>query len=401
MLARTDKLGAMSSIGDLRYGKPTRGQAEAFVVMTGQAFAFDPAQWLSSLGDHGWENMRTLTDDQGVAGGLVIHATGQWFGGRRLASHAISAVVAAPQFRRRRVGHTLTLHGLREARAAKVPLSVLFASTPNFYRGLGYEPAGDQMFFRAPTHDLPTSTEGARYVPFNADEQSKAHELYQRFASERSGLLDRNEHFWRSHFLPYDGSKRYAYLLDFSGALEGYVSLQHARPQNTLVVQDVIALTTRAAGAALALMSHQKSVAEWVVFPDGPQGGLRKLIPNNRARPEPSCHEWLLRLTDVRAALELRGYPPIDAVLHLDVADPAMPENAGRYVLTLSQGEPRVTLGGEGRIQLDVRALAAVFSGFCHPREMQAAGLLSAEPRDADLLGAVFAGPRPFLLDTF
>ena len=369
--------------------------------MAGQAFTFDPAQWLGSLGDHGWDNMRTLTDEHDVAGGLVIHATGQWFGGRRLASHAISAVVAAPQFRRQKIGHTLMLAGLREARISNVPLSVLFASAPNFYRGLGYEPAGDQMFFRAPSHDLPTSTEGARYVPFNPDEQSAARELYQRFAGERSGLLDRNDHFWRSHFLPYDGSKRYAYRIEFSGAPEGYVSLQHARPQSTLIVQDVIARTPRAARAALALMSHHKSVADWVVFPDGPQGPLHKLIPNNRARPEPSCQQWLLRLTDVRAALEQRGYPALDAVFHLDVADEAMPENAGRCVLELRGGKPRVTSGGEGRIQLDVRALAAVFSGFCHPREMQAAGLLTATLADADLLGAVFAGPRPFLLDAF
>ncbi len=238
-------------------------------------------------------------------------------------------------------------------------------------------------------------------MPFNPDEQSAARELYQRFAGERSGLLDRNDHFWRSHFLPYDGSKRYAYRIEFSGAPEGYVSLQHARPQSTLIVQDVIARTPRAARAALALMSHHKSVADWVVFPDGPQGPLHKLIPNNRARPEPSCQQWLLRLTDVRAALEQRGYPALDAVFHLDVADEAMPENAGRCVLELRGGKPRVTSGGEGRIQLDVRALAAVFSGFCHPREMQAAGLLTATLADADLLGAVFAGPRPFLLDAF
>jgi hypothetical protein len=42
-----------------------------------------------------------------------------------------------------------------------------------------------------------------------------------------------------------------------------------------------------------------------------------------------------------------------------------------------------------------------VFSGFSHPSEMQAAGLLDAEPADVALLGAVFAGPSPFILDTF
>ncbi len=389
------------SAAPLRYGKPTRAQAEQLVNMAGQAFAFDPTQWLGSLTDDGFDNMRTLTDEQGVAGGLVIHAVGQWFGGQRLASHALTALVAAAHVRRQKVGRTLTLQVLRETREAKVPLCVLFASTPTFYRQLGFEPAGAAQFWRTPTHHLPSDTAGAQFVPFTPDAQGPVHELYRRFASERSGLLDRSPHFWRMQLQPYDGSKRYAYRIDFAGVPEGYVCFQHARPQNTLIVQDAIATTPRAAQAALALMSHHKAVAEWVVFPDGPQGPLRKLISGNQARPEPTNQEWLLRLTDVATALEQRGYPPLSVELQLDVADESMPENGGRYVLRFDAGKPQVTRGGEGRIRLDVRALAAIFTSFSHPSELLAAGLLSAEPDDLLRLGAAFAGPGPFILDAF
>lgn len=390
-----------SSDVPLRYGKPTRAQAEVLVNMAGQAFAFDPTQWLGSLGDDGFDNMRTLSDEQGVAAGLVIHAVGQWFGGHRLASHAITALVAAAHARRRKLGRTLTLHTLREAREAQVPLCVLFASTPTFYRQLGFEPAGAAQTWRVATHHLPTDTAGAQFVPFTHEEQQPVHAVYRRFASERSGLLDRSPHFWRMQLLPYDGSRRYAYRIDFAGSPEGYVCFQHARPQNTLVVQEAIATTPRAAQAALALMSHHKSVAEFVVFPDGPQGPLRKLITGNQARLEPTNQEWLLRITDVAAALEQRGYPPLTAELELDVADESMPENAGRYLLRLDAGKPHVARGGEGRIRLDVRALAAIFTSFSHPSELSAAGLLSAEPADMARMGAVFAGPGPFILDAF
>ena len=78
-----------------------------------------------------------------------------------------------------------------------------------------------------------------------------------------------------------------------------------------------------------------------------------------------------------------------------------MPENAGRYLLQLKGGKADVARGGEGRIQLDVRGLAAIFTGFCHPREMLTAGLLASTLYDADLLGAALAGPRPFMLDSF
>ncbi len=369
--------------------------------MAGQAFAFDPTQWLDSLTEDGFDTMRTLSDEQGVAGGLVIHVTGQWFGGQRLPCYAITALVAAAHRRAQGVGGSLMLHLLKETRAAQVPLCVLHASTPAFYRGAGFEPAGASMSWRAPTHCLPTETEGAKFVPFSAAEQEAVHELYRRFASERAGLLDRNTHFWRMHLNPYDGSRRYAYRIEFSGAVEGYVCFQHARTEDTLVVQDVLTTSTRAARAALALMSHHRAIAQWVVFSEGPQGQLHKLIPNSQARPEPTSKEWMLRLAHVPAALEQRGYPPIDAVLELDVADAALPENAGRYVLELRGGKATVTPGGSGRIRVDVRALAAVFSGFSHPSEMRAAGLLSAEAEDVARLGAVFAGPSPFLLETF
>jgi len=385
----------------LQYGKPTRQQAEQLVTMSGQAFAFDPTQWLGSLGDDGFDYMRTLTNERGVAAGLTIHAVGQWFGGKRLASHAITALVAAAHVRRQHVGHTLITRVLQEARENQIPLSVLFASTPTFYRQVGYEPAGVSMTWRAPTHCLPTATEGAEFVPFTPAEQAPVRELYRRFASQRQGMLDRNDHFWRMQLNPYDGSTRYAYRIDYAGEPEGYVCFQHARPNNTLIVQEALGTTTRAARAALALISHHKSIAEWVVFPDGPQGPLHKLISGNQARPEPTCQEWLLRITDVAGALEQRGYPALDCTLELELDDESMPENAGRYVLALEAGKPRVSRGGSGRLRLDVRALAAIFTSFSHPGEMQAAGLLSGEPSDVALMGAVFAAPSPFLQDQF
>ncbi|MDF3070855.1 MAG: family N-acetyltransferase [Polyangiaceae bacterium] len=369
--------------------------------MAGQAFAFDPAQWLSSLDEDGFHTMRTLGDARGVAAGFVIHETAQWFGGQRVPSQAITALVVAAHLRRQQLGHELLLHQLREAREAKVPLSVLFASSPTFYRQHGYEPAGTSTWFRVPSHALPTAPDGAEFVPFTPDDHAPAHELYRRFASERAGLLDRNVHFWRMHLRPYDNSRRHSYRIDFAGVPEGYVCFQHAQPNRTLVVDDVVTTSTRAARAALALMSHHKAVCDFVLFAEGPQGPLRKLIPGNEARLEPPGKEWLLRLTDVARSLELRGYPLLDARLELDVADATLPDNAGRYVLELREGKPVVSRGGSGKIRVDVRGLAAIYSSFSHPSEVLAAGLLDAEPADVARLGAVFAGPAPFVLDTF
>ena len=142
-------------------------------------------------------------------------------------------------------------------------------------------------------------------------------------------------------------------------------------------------------------------MADSVIFPDAPQGPLHKLIASNGARIEPPCEEWLLRLVHVQAALEQRGYPPLEARFEIEVEDHAMPENSGRYVFELANGQARVRGGGDGRLSLDVRALSAIFSGFSHPSEFEAVGLVQGSARELALLGAVFAGPRPTLLDSF
>jgi predicted acetyltransferase len=391
----------MNRHASLEYGTPTRSQAETFVKLSGQAFAFDPTQWLSSLGDGGWSNMRTLTDGEKVVAGLVFHPTAQWFGGSRLPSQVIASVFSAAEVRKQRLGHQVMLHGLRETRAAGMPLAVLFASTPAFYRGLGFEPAGHRLFWKAPMHQLPNQTEGAQFIPSGPDERATLHEVYAHYAKTGAGLIDRTEHFWRYHLNPYDGSRLYTYRIEFDGALEGYVSLRHERANRTLVVQDAVATTPRSARALLAFLSHHHSVADWVIFPDAPQGALHKLIANNSARIEPPCEEWLLRLVDVKAALEQRGYPAMDARFEIEVEDQAMPENSGRYVFELDAGKARVRSGGDGRLRLDVRALAAIFTGFSHPSEFEAVGLVQGSAQELALFGAVFAGPRPTLLDSF
>ena len=101
-------------------------------------------------------------------------------------------------------------------------------------------------------------------------------------------------------------------------------------------------------------------------------------------------------------ALSARGYPAgIDAELHLEVRDDLLPSNNGRFVLTIADRRASVRSGGTGQMRLHVRDLAALYSGYMTPSELQAAG--SLEGSDAALATAaqIFAGPRPWTPDMF
>ena len=111
---------------------------------------------------------------------------------------------------------------------------------------------------------------------------------------------------------------------------------------------------------------------------------------------------WMLRIVDVRAALETRGYPPgLSASLELEVTDDLLPSNEGRVTLEVDEGTANVHAGGAGRIAIDIRGLASLYSAHQSGWDLVTSGLMRATPTDAARASAVFAGPPPWMADMF
>jgi predicted acetyltransferase len=111
---------------------------------------------------------------------------------------------------------------------------------------------------------------------------------------------------------------------------------------------------------------------------------------------------WLLRVVDVPKALEKRGYPVgVEAQLHLEVRDDLLVENNGRFVLTLSGGRGEVTRGGRGELQLDVRALAPLYTGLFTPHQLQLTAQIEASDAALSIATQLFSGSEPWMSDKF
>ena len=85
----------------------------------------------------------------------------------------------------------------------------------------------------------------------------------------------------------------------------------------------------------------------------------------------------------------------------MDVADDVLPSNNGRFVLRVVDGRGRVEKGGQGRLRLHIRDLAALYSGYLSPWELRGAGSLMGEATDLAAAALAFGGPRPWLPDMF
>jgi predicted acetyltransferase len=112
--------------------------------------------------------------------------------------------------------------------------------------------------------------------------------------------------------------------------------------------------------------------------------------------------EWVLRVVNVERALASRGYPrDARAELHLEVSDPLVSANAGRFVIEVEKGEARVRRGGRGAMQVDALGLASLYTGYLGAHELRLVGALDADEATTREAAVLFAGAYPWCPDKF
>ena len=90
---------------------------------------------------------------------------------------------------------------------------------------------------------------------------------------------------------------------------------------------------------------------------------------------------WMIRILNVAAALEARGYPLGQRTqCHLEIEDDVIPDNTGRYVLEVEEGSARVNRGGNGSLRMHIRGLAPL-----RTRQAQRRATVTVSPVPAHL----------------
>lgn len=358
----------------------------------------------------GAEHLRVAVDGSRVVGGLWQLPMGQWFGGRSVPMTGLAAVGIDAGLRGTGAGEQLMHATLRELHERGVALSCLYPATVNFYRRAGYELAGSRFRIELPLKGLRVkpaaveSIEDARLGPADGSDFPSLERAYAVFAAAHAGLLDRGGYIWARVRQPRGESARH-WRVEERGRLTGYLALTQkeipGEPGHEIQLTDFVALTPGAVHALLAFLSGMRSMASRVLFFGSDRHPLLLALPDWNARVSLDLH-WMLRLTDVRAALTARGWPAgAEADLALDVSDERLPGNAGPLRLAVAGGRAMVESGGPGRVRVTERGLAALYSGFSSPEALRRRGLLDGPPDDLARLATLFAGPSPWMPDMF
>ncbi|MBZ4409999.1 GNAT family N-acetyltransferase [Myxococcus sp. XM-1-1-1] len=384
---------------------PPRDEQEISAVsdILMHAYAMTPADcaaWRQRLDSN---DLRLLREGGKVAGTLVSIRKGQWFGGRSVPVVGVGGVGVSPVHRGQGTASRLMTRLVQEARASGAALSILYPATQPLYRRAGYEQAGARYEIRVQMAALEMGERTLSLRAIEPRDEAAITACYNREASLRPGWLDRSEFSWTRVRNP-RSEQVHGYLVEGASGIEGYVYLAR-RPlkdlRQELALTDLVASTPAAARRLLRFLGDHHSLGTEVVWYGGPDDPFLLLLREQSYTVKVYMH-WMARVLDVRRALESRGWTPgLSGSLHLEVADELFEENRGRFVLDVQDGVGRVTRGGEGRLKLDIRQLATLYTGFQSAAALRSVGLVEADDASVRSAMALFGGPQPSLRDMF
>ncbi len=398
----------------------------------------------------GRENVRAAWLDGELAGGMVHLPTEQFWGGRPVAMTGIAAVGIAPQHRSRGVGAAMMVESIRELHARGAALASLYPATMPIYRKAGYEVAGYSCEWRLHTDAITEREPSARVRPIMPGDAPLVADLYRDWAAGQPGNLARSPFFWE-RIRNRRGVTRLGYLIERAGSVEGYFYYAQKSAGTwpySLEVADWVTTTPTATRRLLQFLGDHRSMASEATWTGPPNDSTLLLL--REQSPKVSCKiYWMLRIVDVRRALEARGYPPgMTAQVRLMIRDEDIPGNTGEFLLALNDGRGQVAAltaaqtpaskmdfasslqqrppAGSGavagasaaqpyagaaasdvfaadgsKLELDIRALASLYSGFQSAEALCAAGRLRGPAALQRVASAIFAGATPWMRDAF
>lgn len=352
--------------------------------------------WFEGAGP---ENYRVVRAAGQPVGGLAILPMGQWFGGERVPMAGIGSLGIAPEWRGRGAASTLLRGVLTELHDGGVALATLYPSTLPVYRKAGFEQAGSTL-----TNELTLANINLRapldLVPIATDEWPTLARTRDPWASQQNGAVDRIPFLWRKIVAPY-GQETHAYQIVRGDRPEGHIIYTQGDRNAPLQVLDWCALGREAGLTLLAFLAGDRAMVATATLRAAPDDPLLYLLPEKCSTIK-RAQTWLLRIVDVAGALRARGYPPaLTAEVEFAVEDDLLPANNGNFVLRIADRRGEVARGGTGRVRLDVRALASLYTGYLTAGQLASIGALDGPPEDLALVSLVFAGARPRLVDAY
>ncbi|WP_331773493.1 GNAT family N-acetyltransferase [Embleya sp. NBC_00888] len=345
----------------------------------------------SGIAKYSWNCERIgAYDDDTLVGQVVAHRFALSVPGGEQPCAGLDFVAVAPTHRRRGLLSRMIDEQWRRCAEAGQALSCLWSSEDAIYGRFGYAPGteglGVEIDSRRPLA-LRVAPDPRPLRLVDADNAAGLLDpVYEAARASRAGRFARDERWWAENVLAADDDEsptRIVVLGDSGAPPVGY-AIYRVESGNSAAgtpgVVEVHELEADGAPAAAALWDYLASidltgkVVAWVRPADDPL--LLFASDRDQVRVTRQFPALWIRLVDVRTALTARSWAaPVDLVL--DVRDPAVSGNHGRFRLTAGpEGASYTATRAPADLVLEVRDLAACYLGGTPPARLVAAGLV-------------------------
>lgn len=353
------------------------------------------------------EDMRCAT----VGGEIVATAAefrfDQWFGGRPLPCSAIWGVATLPEHRGSGFASAVTQAVMRAGRARGASVSALYPAVVGPYRSLGFELAGTFTKHRVAIDHIPPQP---RDLPtpglFDLERDlAGVRACYRTYAAAHTGPVEPPDGHWADRIMVRtDDETRRAVVVRERGEVTGFLVTGRDPDPGPLDVafglwtEAFVATSETALRALLAYVRRFGGLGKWFQW-SGPPNDPIGLLVDDQSLSIDMHYQWMLRLLDVRAAFEERGWPAIDAEAVFAVDDPLFPDNAGPWRLHVHRGVAEIEREdglAPGSPPIPIGTLSAMFSGYLRAADAVRLGRLGGDDAAVEPFGHLLSGPDPW-----
>jgi predicted acetyltransferase len=308
--------------------------------------------------------------------------------GRTVPCAGIVAVGVLPTHRRRGVLRTLMRTQVDDIHEQGQPVAYLWASEGSIYQRFGYGLGSFMCSFDIRRTDIPfvrPLEPRGRMRLVDKDEAMKIMpSVYETVRARRPGFVSRDEHVWNDLFRDpeheREGGTPLFYAVYETDSVEGYVAYRAKEewapsigPNSTVMLEELMSSTDEAYAVLWRYLLDLDLVRRVKGFRRPIDEPLVHMILEPRAVDLSVRDGTWLRLVDVRAALEARGYGG-EGRLVLDVRDEFCSWNEGRWELESSpEGGSVRRSDADPDLTLQVDDLAAVYLGAVSPSSLSRA----------------------------
>lgn len=314
----------------------------------------------------------------------------------------INAVATWPEYRRQGLVKKLLHHSLTEMKASGQTISFLHPFSIPFYRKYGWELAFSNCHTTIPIEILKQAWDVDGYVRRTNAKLNILQSLYTKYAKHKTGMLNRDEHWWKHHVLKDPVEIVVAY--DANGNAEGY--LIYNVQENVLRVNEMVDCTLNAKKLLLQFMANHDSMVREVSMIVPSKDNLTLLIADPTFEQYIRPH-FMARIVDVYGFLNdyLFQESALSDPLFLHIQDEFFTVNSGTYEINPASTDKKIhfhqnNLEKSG-VHCDIQQLTVMLMGYKRPMELFEVGLIDGEVEAVMQLDNLIPVQQTFFTDSF